>query len=150
MWSEEDLCVMECSRKMRGVHVVPPLGFHGEFTRIFGWRTLITDVRDIIRESRRVGVERFTEEVEKYGDQSIKLGVSWELDMERYVGEGRWRYLPRLAVLTVGKPGFQFMQSGAFVEYAANYYAELMDGVTSCEEELNEGHNSEEWSVYQH
>ena len=66
--------------------------------------------------------------------------------MERYVGEGRWWYLPRLAVSTVERAGFQFMKSDAFVEYTAYYYAELMDGVTSCEEQLNEGHNSEEWS----
>ena len=38
------------------------------------------------------------------------------------------------------------MQSGAFVEYAAYWYAELLDGVTSCERQLNEGYNSEEWS----
>ena len=88
-------------------------------------------------------MERFEEEVEREGDEAVQLGVSFELDMERYVGEGRWCYLPRLAVSTVARAGFPFMQGDAFVEYAAYWYAELLDGVTSCEEQLNEGHNPE-------
>ena len=109
-------------------------------------RHSLPNVDDIVRGSDHVQVERFEEEVERKGDEAVQLGVSFELDMERYVGEGRWCYLPRLVVSTVERPGFQFMQSGAFVEYAVYYYAEVMDGVTSCEEELNERHNSEEWS----
>ena len=129
-----------------GGDMSPPPGYHKLFARINGFRTFITNVDDIVRNSDHVQVERFEGAVERKGEEAVQLGVSYDLDMERYVGEGRWCYLPRLAVSTVGKTGFQFMQSGAFVEYAANYYAELMDGVTSCEAELNEGHNSEEWS----
>ena len=116
------------------------------FARINGFRTLITDVDDIVRDSDHVQTERFEEEVKREGHEAVQLGVAFELDMERYVGEGRWCYLPQLAVSTVEREGLQFMKSDAFVEYAAYYYAELMDGVTSCEEQLNEGHNSEEWS----
>ena len=125
---------------MRGEHVVPPPEYHKTFARIFEYRTFITDVKDIVCDSDHDQVEKLEEEVRLHGDETIQLGVSYELDMERYVGEGRWCYLPRLAVSTV-----PFMQSDAFVEYAAYWYAELMDGVTSCEAQLNEGHNPEEW-----
>ena len=47
-------------------------------------------MKDIVWESHRVKVERFTEEVEQNGYQSIDFGVSWEMDMERFVGEGSW------------------------------------------------------------
>ena len=72
--------------------------------------------------------------MKRKGHEAVQLGVAFELDMERYVSEGRWCYLPRLAVSTVERAEFQFMKSDAFVEYAAYYYAELMEGVTSCEE----------------
>ena len=137
------LRVVECPREMRGEHVVPPPEYHKTFARIFEYRTFITDVKDIVRESDHGQVEKLEEEVRLHGDGSILLGVSYELDMERYVGEGRWCYLPRLAV---SQAGFPFMQGEAFVEYAAYWYAELLDGVTSCERQLNEGYNSEEWS----
>jgi hypothetical protein len=134
------LKVEECPRGMRGEHVVPPPEYHKTFARIFEFRTFITNVDDIVRDSDHDQVEKLGEEVRRYGDETIQLGVSYELDMERYVGEGRWCYLPRLAV-----SGVPFMQSDAFVEYAAYWYAKLLDGVTSCEEQLNEGHNPEEW-----
>ena len=74
---------------------------------------------DIVRESDHVQTERFEEEVERKGDEVVQLGVAFELDMERYVGEGRWCYLPQLAVSTVERAGFQFMKSDAFVKYTA-------------------------------
>ena len=44
------------------------------------------------------------------------------------------------------RPGFKFMQSDEFVECAAYWYAELLDGVVVCEGILGEeGNNSEEW-----
>ena len=67
----------------------------------------------------RVGVMIFTEEVRLYGNQSVKLAVSWELDMERYVGEGCWCYAPLLVVSTPFRPGFEFIQIDAFVKCAA-------------------------------
>ena len=79
----------------------PPLGYHEEFARIFGFRTFITNANDIVRESDHVQVERFAEEVERCGDDAIQLGVSWELDMKRYIDNGRWCYVPLLAVSTV-------------------------------------------------
>ena len=77
-----------------GGHVVPPSDYHKSFARINGFRTLITDVGDIVRESDHVQTERFEEEVEREVDEVVQLGVAFELDMERYVGEGRWCYLP--------------------------------------------------------
>ena len=98
-----------------------------------------------MRFSDHVQTERFEEEVTRVGDEAVQLGVAFELDMERYVGEGRWCYLPRLAVSTVERGGFQFMKSRAFVEYAAYYYAELMEGIAYCEALEDEEPNPEEW-----
>ena len=90
----DPLEVVECPRGMRGEHVVPPSDYHKSFARINGFRTLITDVDDIVRDSDHVQTERFAEEVKRKGHETVQLGVAFELDMERYVGEGRWCSLP--------------------------------------------------------
>ena len=85
---------------------------------------------DIIRESGRFGAEEFTEEVRKHGNQSVKLGVSWELDIEIFFGKGRWCYSLLLAVSTHFRPRehIDFMQSDAFVE-CADYWCQAIGGV---------------------
>ena len=145
-FQDEPLEVVECPRRMRGEYVVPPTEYHKSFARINGFWTIITNVYDIVRFSDHVQTERFEEEVKRVGDEAVQLGVAFELDMERYVGEGRWCYLPRLAVSTDERAELQFMKGEVFVEYAAYYYAELMEGIAHCEALENEGHNSEDWS----
>ena len=139
-----------CGDAIKGEHVVPPTDFHFDFSESTHWRLLKTTVHGLLTlgadpnyvwsDSSASDSDDSSDEPDPLWDHlcrrlnvKLSMGVSWELDLFKFVTDGSWYFVPVLAIRYWGM-GLSdqercHLRSDAFIERAARWYMMLHEGI---------------------
>ena len=72
----------------------------------------------------------------RYLTVKVSIGITWDLDLFKFVTDGSWYFVPILAVRhgggLISKTASFNLRSDMFIDRAARWYVALLEGVGGC------------------
>ena len=107
-----------CGDNIKGEHIVPPTGFHEDFSKMCNWRLLETRVHAVLMKGDNSFLQDDTssnsddeseasdplwDHLARYLTVKVSIGITWELDIFKFVINGSWYFVPILEVRHGGR-----------------------------------------------
>ena len=140
-----------CCDNIKGKHVVPPTGFHIDFSKMCHLRLLKTTVNAVLMKGDNSFLQDYMSgnsdddneaydplwyHLARYLTVMVSIGSTWELDLFQFVTEGKWYFVPILAVKhgggLISDTARCHLRSDEFIDRAARWYVALLEGVGGC------------------